>query len=526
MQGRTLTDFSRTFRGNMFDDSQLRARQSCGQPCRSPLSFAAAATGLALALLLAPTQLNAESQRWWESKRDLSLQERRARRQQFSEAMSARLGPHYQTNIPFVSQQSIDGLRQAIAYYRRIIATGGWRQFPDGMTIRPNDRGNHVTELRRHLTLTGDLRTQTQPRRRRARVFDASLQEAVARFQMRHGLRITGFVDTRTRRALNVPAQERLRQLETNLVRLQDLMKVNAASRYVLVNVPAYTLQAVQGGTLGLQSKVVVGKPGRATPNVSAKIKELNFFPYWRVPDSIAHKDLIPQMRRDPSYFVKENFSVLPGWGAKPIPLEQVDWFSPKAYKYKFRQDPGHNNALGVVRINMPNKHIVYLHDTPLKQLFNQNTRAFSSGCVRVERVLDLAGWLLEGTKDWSPMRVNVTVGLGKSENVKLNKPVPVHFVYVTAWSNGNGVVHFRPDIYNQDGSAALRLAEAEDAPVPGAAAITPLAGGGSPTAASATHPRTYLIATEIERAGPRETAVFRVSQPVYWRMGCSTGVI
>ena len=474
MQGRKRADYSQAVQGNMFDDSKLRANHTCGHWRGNYLMCAAAATGFALAILLAPAQVGAESQRWWESKRELSLQERRARRQQFSDAMTARLGPQYQTNIPFVSQQSIDGLSQAIAYYRRIIATGGWRQFPDGMTIRPNDRGNQVVELRRHLTLTGDLQTQSQPRRRRARSYDAGLQEAVGRFQMRHGLRVTGYVDSQTRRALNVPAQERLRQLETNLIRVRDLMKVNSASRYVLVNVPAYTLQAVQGGTLGLQSKVVVGKPGRETPNVSAKIKELNFFPFWRVPDSIAHKDLIPQMRRDPSYFVKENFSVLPGWGAKPVPLNQVDWSSPKAYKYKFRQDPGHNNALGVVRINMPNKHIVYLHDTPLKQLFNQNTRAYSSGCVRVERVLDLAGWLLEGTKDWSPMRVNVTVGLGKSENVKLKKPVPVHFVYVTAWSNGNGVVHFRPDIYNQDGAAALRVAEAEDAPVAGSAAITP----------------------------------------------------
>ncbi|MDA7949516.1 MAG: L,D-transpeptidase family protein [Hyphomicrobiaceae bacterium] len=458
----------------MFDVSKMQDRLNFGKRQTGRGLAVLAASALAITALVAPTQGTAESSRWWEKKRDLSLQERRSRRQQFSDAMTARLGPAYQTNIPFVSQQSIDGLSQAIARYRQIVASGGWRTFPDGMTIRPNDRGNHVAELRRHLQLTGDLPVQQKQRRRRARSFDASLQEAVARFQMRHGLRVTGFVDTRTKRALNVPAQQRLRQLETNMVRLQDLMKVNKAGRYVLVNVPAYTLQAVQGGTLGLQSRVVVGKPSRATPNVSAKIKELNFFPYWRVPDSIAHKDLIPHMRKDPTYFAKENFSVLPGWGAKPIPLEQVDWFSPKAYKYKFRQDPGHNNALGVVRINMPNKHIVYLHDTPLKQLFSQNSRAFSSGCVRVERVLDLASWLLEGTKDWSPMRVNVTIGLGKSETVKLKKSVPVHFVYVTAWSNGNGVVHFRPDIYGQDGSSSVRVADADDAPIPGSSAITP----------------------------------------------------
>ena len=408
-------------------------------------------------------------ERWWEKKKELTLQERREQRREASDAFRQQLGPEYETNTPYVSQQSIDGLGRAIQHYRKIVAAGGWKPFPKGMTIQANERGNHVAELRRHLYMTGDLRQES----RRPRVFDAELQEAVARFQLRHGLRITGFVDSRTRNTLNVSAQDRLRQLEANLIRLQDLMKINRDERYVLVNVPAYTLQAVQNGTLALQSKVVVGKPDRATPSVSASIKELNFFPYWRVPESIAHRDLIPHIRKDPSYFAKENFSLMPTWGAKPFEPSQIDWSSPDVYKYKFRQDPGHNNALGVVRINMPNKHIVYLHDTPLKKLFDRDQRAFSSGCVRVERVLDLAGWLLGETKDWSPMRVNVAVALGKSENVKLKKNVPVHFVYLTSWASGNGIVHFRRDIYQRDGSV-LQVADADDGAAPSGPAITP----------------------------------------------------
>ena len=222
--------------------------------------------GLSSAILPDETRADADD-RWFSNKRELTLQERRARRQQFSDAFTARLGPEYQTNIPYVSQLAIDGLGQAIARYRKIISDGGWKQFPSNMTIQPSDRGNHVAELRRHLTLTGDLRTQS----RRARKFDAALQEAVARFQLRHGLRITGFVDSRTRRALNVSAQERLNQIETNLVRLRDLRRVNKARRYVLVNVPSYTLQAVEGGNIGLQSKVIVGKSSRETPSVSAR---------------------------------------------------------------------------------------------------------------------------------------------------------------------------------------------------------------------------------------------------------------
>ncbi len=428
----------------------------------------AAALGLSLGFMPSPAPADFDGE-WWNSKRDLSLQERRARRQQFSEAFMARLGPEYRTNAPFVSQQAVDGLVRAIERYRRIVSSGGWRPFSGKTTIRLNDRGRHVTELRRHLELTGDLRARS----RRPRSFDGALQEAVARFQMRHGLVVTGFVGSRTRRALNVPAQVRLRQLETNLVRLRDLMKINRAKRYVLVNIPAFTLQAVERGTLALQSKVVVGKPSTQTHLISARIRALNFYPYWRVPDSIARRDLIPAIRRDPSYFSKLNFRLLPAWGAKPIPAEQIDWSSPDIFKRKFRQEPGRENALGVLRIDMPNKEILYLHDTPQKQLFDQNRRAFSAGCVRVKRVLELAAWLARDVKDWSRMRIDVTVALGKSKNVKLKKPVPVHFVYMTAWAGSSGTVHFRSDLYGRDGTN-IRVAEAEQGVVPGAGAIAP----------------------------------------------------
>ncbi len=445
------------------------AAERGGNGFRLPFLFA---TSLGLSLMVMPGIAPAGSdEAWWEQKRELSLQERRAQRKQFSEAFKAKLGPEYQTSIPYVSQQAIDGVAQAIERYRKIVASGGWRPFAGKTTIRLNDRGEHVAELRRHLELTGDMRTRS----RRPRNFDAGLQEGVARFQMRHGLIVTGFVDSRTRRTLNVPAQERLRQLETNLVRLKDLMKINKAKRYVLVNVPAFRLQAVEGGTVALQSKVVVGKPAKATQThlISAKIRELNFYPYWRVPDSIARRDIIPAIRRDPSYFDKLNFRLLPTWGAKPIPPEQIDWNSPDIFKRKFRQEPGRGNALGVLRINMPNKEILYLHDTPLKELFDQNTRAYSAGCVRVKRVLELAAWLARDVKGWSRTRIDVTVALGESKNVKMKRPIPVHFVYVTAWANGNGVVQFRNDLYGLDGGN-VQLAEADKYVVPGSNAFAP----------------------------------------------------
>jgi murein L,D-transpeptidase YcbB/YkuD len=193
---------------------------------------------------------------------------------------------------------------------------------------------------------------------------------------------------------------------------------------------------------------VVVGKPTRATPAVSASIVEVNFYPSWNVPTSIAKADLIPKLQKDPAYFVNEHFSVLAGSGE--VDPHSIDWSRPQAANYRFIQKPGSFNALGIVRINMPNKHTVYMHDTPLKQLFNQSQRAFSSGCVRVERVLDVVAWLL-APAGWSPGKVQAAADGGRKIDVKLPRPVPVHFVYLTAFVTENGAVQFRPDIYGRD---------------------------------------------------------------------------
>ena len=203
-----------------------------------------------------------------------------------------------------------------------------------------------------------------------------------------------------------MPAQERLAQLETNLKRIQGLMSINKAPRYVLVNVPDFVAQAVDHGNLALDTNVVVGKPARATPQVSAKIIEVNFYPTWSVPDIVAQNDLIPAIRRDPNYFYEQHFNVMKDWQAPPLDPASIDWASPQVASYKFRQDPGPQNALGVVRINMPNKHSVYMHDTPLKRLFGQSARAFSSGCVRVEKVSELVAWLLSGQNGWTLEKV------------------------------------------------------------------------------------------------------------------------
>ena len=399
-----------------------------------------------------------------------SGKELRARRKKVRSRLAAELDVEFRSHLPLVSEATKSAIVAAIRRYSAIASRGGWAEIPPGATLRINESGRRVTLLRRRLAITGDL-----PRGARGNSwkFDRTLEKAVARFQRRHGLRVSGLVDKSTLRALNVPAYTRLQQLRLNLARISGLQEtLTEQVRYVLVNPPAFELQAVEADYVAIRSKVVVGKPSRATPTVSAKIKELNFYPFWRVPESIAHKDLIPQIRKDRSYFYKQHFSVLTDWGTDPLDPTYIDWNSPEVYNYKFRQDPGQFNALGVVRINMPNEHIVYLHDTPLKHLFKQTARAFSSGCVRVQRVLDLAGWLARDS-EMPPEAIQGVLDAGVAHDVKLKEPVPVHFVYITAWASGSGIAHFRGDLYKRDGVVHV-LAEYDGPRPTGFQAIAP----------------------------------------------------
>jgi len=364
------------------------------------------------------------------------------------------------------SEETLEAMQLAIGRYRRIVAKGGWPTIAKskGAWLRLGSRESRVGLLRKRLAASGDLKKPG----RSPWLFDRPLEAALKRFQIRHGLRPNGVVDNRTLAALNVPASERLAQLQVNRLRLHAFQeRLAGAERYVLVNVPAFQLQAVRNGRVEIISKVIVGKSQTQTPTVEAKIRGLNFFPFWRVPDSIAHRALIPTILKDPDYLKREHIRVLTHWGGEEVDPAKVDWKSPDALKLKFRQDQGEFNALGLVRLDMPNDHIVYLHDTPLKRLFGSSGRAYSAGCVRVKRVLDLATWLVEGDDpEWNRARID-SVLMGKlAEDVKLKTPVPVMFVYITAWASDSGRAYFRPDIYGWDGTGAL-LAQYEDQAAP-----------------------------------------------------------
>jgi L,D-transpeptidase YcbB len=353
-------------------------------------------------------------------------------------------------STPFRSEAMIGALEGVIARYQDIVANGGWPAIPGNRMMRPEDDDERVPLLRRRLAMSGELARGTS----NGFSFGDDLEEAVRRYQENNGLRVTGRVDKPTLAALNVPAQARLQQLRANLQRLRDLMAQKIEDRYVLVNVPAFQLEAVEKHQVELRHRVIAGKPERETPSVRAQIRALNFFPYWRVPDSVAKLDLIPRLLKEPDYLEKEQIRVMTGsFNGPMIDSASIDWRQADVAKIKFRQDPGSQNALGLVRLDMPNEHGVYMHDTPMKPLFGQRGRAFSAGCVRVQDVFTLAEWVARYEPGWGePGRAQQIIDAGQPVDVVLTRPVPVYFAYITAWAEPDGRVVFRPDIYSRDG--------------------------------------------------------------------------
>ncbi len=352
------------------------------------------------------------------------------------------------SDAPTLSPDTAADIERSIARYSQIVAQGGWPVVTSGRkAMRLGARGEDVVTLRRRLMISGDLE-QTAGL---SDTFDSYVDAAVRRFQVRHGLTPDGSVGKGTLQALNVPAHVRLSQLETNLVRVRS-MSGFLGDRYVMVNIPAAEIEAVENGRVRSRHTAVVGKIDRQTPILNSKIYELNFNPYWTVPVSIIRKDLIPKMKEDPAYLQKNNIRIF-DWKGNELSWQDIDWNTDEATQYQFRQDPGEINSLGTVRINFHNTHQVYLHDTPSKSLFGSDYRFNSSGCVRVQNVRELITWLLETTTpDWNRARVDETIRVGEREDVKLKSQIPLYMTYVTAWTNSDGVVHFREDIYDRDG--------------------------------------------------------------------------
>jgi murein L,D-transpeptidase YcbB/YkuD len=357
---------------------------------------------------------------------------------------------------PILSSATVDATQAAIQKYQDIVAHGGWETLPAGPEQRVGSKGAGVEALRQRLVATGDL----DPVAGSGPVYDSLVEAGVKRFQARNGLNRSGVVDKDTLASLNVSAASRLQQLETNLVRLRAYSG-DLGERFVIVNLPGASVETVENGVVFSHHRAGVGRMDRQSPIMQTKATEINFNPYWHVPPSLIKKDLIPKMKANPNYLAEEKIHILDKDGQDVSP-STINWNSDEATHFSYRQEPGSElDALGFVRINIPNPYGVYMHDTPEKGVFGDDFRFVSSGCVRVQDVRDYVAWLLKDNPGWNRDQIDEVIRSGEQQNVKLAQPVNVYWIYVTAWATPDGLVQFRPDIYQRDGAGPGPVASA-----------------------------------------------------------------
>jgi murein L,D-transpeptidase YcbB/YkuD len=372
-------------------------------------------------------------------------------------AAPAREAALSQDPTPAFQPETPSATARAVEQYTRIVAAGGWPTM--SKPLNPGAKGKEVAALRQRLATEGDLEGDDGT----AEKWDPALTAAVKHFQFRHGLKQTGTVAGATLKAMNVPAEQRLKQLQASAQRL-DNVHFAFGDRYVVVNIPSAAVDAVEDGRVVHRYVAVVGDVEHRSPEIEAKISAVNINPTWTVPISIIKNEIIPKMRQNPKYLSKAKIRILDGKG-REIDPGKIDWSTEKAANYTLRQDSGAGNSLGSIRISMPNKLAVYMHDTPSKRLFSSDYRFLSHGCVRVEGVYDLAAWLLEGVQGaggaaWDKHALLQAIASGEREDIKLARPVPVIWLYMTGWASVDGTVHFRDDVYGIDDNAQTAQAQ------------------------------------------------------------------
>ncbi len=349
-------------------------------------------------------------------------------------------------------------LRQALKLYRGIAGTSDWPTVPRGPDMQKGSRGSRAVALRARLIASGDLE---RFKGNQIGLFDDAVEQAVRRFQKRHGLMADGIVGLVTLEALNVPIQERLEHIKLNMERWHWAENY-FGKRCILVNTVSFELNVIEDDRTVMTTRAVIGRPDRPTPVCTSRITHLQLNPYWHVPLSIATEDILPKVQEDWDYLTSNNIRVFEVHGGKALEVDPaiVDWsmLSTTNFGYKLRQEPGPLNALGSVKFIFSNRFGVYIHDTPARGLFQKTQRDFSSGCIRIEDPVDLAEYLLKGDHRWTRQRILAAINEQVNRVVRLPQPIPVHLVYWTAWVNDDGIIQFRNDIYGRDKALAQAL--------------------------------------------------------------------
>jgi L,D-transpeptidase YcbB len=350
-------------------------------------------------------------------------------------------------------------LKASLSIYRDIVKKGGWPPLSTGPVLRRGDHGERVKELRAYLRITGDL--DASPEDADNQLFDEYLENGVRRFQSRHGLNSDGAVGPATRSAMEVPAADRLRQIEVNMERWRWLPDV-LGDRYIQVNIADFTLAVIENNSNVLNMKAIVGKDFQKTPVFSGMITNLELNPYWNIPSKIASEEILPEIRKKRTYLSRNKIRVYRHWGpdAQAIKPSSINWskVSKHNFPFRLRQDPGKNNPLGSVKFLFPNKYAVYIHGTPYHDLFERESRGFSHGCIRIESPVELADYLLRDNSAWNGEALLSAIETGENRILPLPDPTPVHILYFTAWVDETGMIHFRNDVYGHDGELLQAL--------------------------------------------------------------------
>ncbi len=351
-------------------------------------------------------------------------------------------------------------LADELARYRRLARSFSGSPIPPGPKLHKGNRDHRVKHIRERLDVFGDLESDhtSEPD-----LFGEELEAAVLRFQKRHGMKADGVVGKRTLAALNVSLEERIRQIELNMERWRWIPH-DLGERYLLVNIADYKLTIVENQQKVMDMKVVVGKNYQHTPVFSDEMKYLVINPYWNVPTSVAVRDLLPRIKKDETYLRKMHFKVFETWDKNAAELDaaSIDWskITPDNFGFRLRQEAGSHNALGRIKFIFPNRFAVYLHDTPSKNMFKQTRRGFSSGCIRLEKPIDLAAYLMQGQAGWTHANISAAIDSRERKVLPVKTKVGIHLLYWTAWVDKSGTLHFRDDIYERDLPLAAALKE------------------------------------------------------------------
>lgn len=336
-------------------------------------------------------------------------------------------------------------LKDALAWVKNL-PQENWETLTQKPTIKPGMKDDRLKEISRRLMVWNDLADYVS-----TEDYDDDLQDAVKRFQMRHGLDPDGIIGKETIQALNVSPYERSKQIIVNLERWRWLAE-DFGKKFLVVNIAAFELKIIDKNETIFQRPVVAGRNYRKTPVFSDNIRYLVFNPTWTVPQKLAVEDKLPEIKRDKNYLKRLGFSVYPVGSSTEVDPDSVNWshLSKTRFPYRLVQAPGPLNSLGQIKFMFPNPYDVYLHDTPSRELFKKSERAFSSGCIRVSDPLELAEILLRDQK-WTKERIQSVIDRGVTETVHLTNPMPIHIEYWTAWVDRGGMLHFRKDIYERD---------------------------------------------------------------------------